>query len=317
VKEPGFHIWGCSPILAPDGRVHLFVARWPESAKHYPGWHSQSEIARYVGDTPTGPFRYQETVLVGTGKDTWDKFAPHNPLIKKVGDQYALFYIANRFGEDKRFVASQRIGLALAPSLEGPWRKAGKDGLILAPSEHPEHWTHGAFNGVNNPAFIVKDGAYYLYFKSADRKMGLSIANHLEGPYVMLPHPVTHTDRQIEDGYAFEWNDEICLLTTDNHGTLKRGGGILWRSASGIEFRRRELGFDLMDKYIPRHLLLSAVNPKHSMDPDSTGDRKFERPQVLMINGEPAYIYLASGTNILTNEDLGEVTVNYILRVKR
>ncbi len=38
VREEGRHIWGSSPVIGPDGDVHLFVARWPVSAKFDPGW---------------------------------------------------------------------------------------------------------------------------------------------------------------------------------------------------------------------------------------------------------------------------------------
>ncbi len=29
VMEPDYHVWGSSPIMGPDGKTHLFVARWP------------------------------------------------------------------------------------------------------------------------------------------------------------------------------------------------------------------------------------------------------------------------------------------------
>jgi len=28
VQDPGWHIWGCSPIIGEDGKTHLFVERW-------------------------------------------------------------------------------------------------------------------------------------------------------------------------------------------------------------------------------------------------------------------------------------------------
>ena len=29
VEEPGYVIWGTSPVMDDGGKVHLFVARWP------------------------------------------------------------------------------------------------------------------------------------------------------------------------------------------------------------------------------------------------------------------------------------------------
>lgn len=68
VEEPGYTIWGTSPILGDDGKVHLFVARWPCELKVDPGWRTHSEIAHYVGDSPEGPFSLVEVVGKGKGK---------------------------------------------------------------------------------------------------------------------------------------------------------------------------------------------------------------------------------------------------------
>ena len=66
VKEPDYTIWGTSPVWGVDGKVHLFVARWPCELKVDPGWRTHSEIAHNVGNTPEGPFRFVQ--LVGKAK---------------------------------------------------------------------------------------------------------------------------------------------------------------------------------------------------------------------------------------------------------
>ena len=95
VEEPGYTIWGTSPILGNDEKTHLFVARWPAELKVDPGWRSHSEIAHYIGETPDGPFEFSGLAVTGSGKDTWDKYGAHNPAIHKVGDKYVLLYIGN------------------------------------------------------------------------------------------------------------------------------------------------------------------------------------------------------------------------------
>lgn len=70
VSEPGYTIWGTSPIIGDDGKTHLFVARWPAELNVDPGWRSHSEIAHYVGESPEGPFRFSDISLQGTGKAT-------------------------------------------------------------------------------------------------------------------------------------------------------------------------------------------------------------------------------------------------------
>ena len=46
VSEPGYHVWGSSPILDAEGKVHLFVARWPRQYRAEPGFDL---IEAYVG----------------------------------------------------------------------------------------------------------------------------------------------------------------------------------------------------------------------------------------------------------------------------
>lgn len=74
----------------------------------------------------------------------------------------------------------------------------------------------------------------------------------------MYPEPVTKNNKAIEDGYAFVYNDKICLLTTDNHGILEAGGGILWKSDNGLDFNEYEYGFYRFDKYLPAEALEHA-----------------------------------------------------------
>ncbi len=310
VQDDEWHIWGCSPILDDEGKVHLFVARWPVKTGHG-GWKTDSQIAHYVSDSPEGPFQFVEVVLEGTGKNTWDKFAPHNPTIHKVGDLYALFYIAN--DGLKEHPANQKTGLLLSKSLYGPWGKAGKDGLILSPPADRSYYNYKAGNGVVNPAFLQKDGKFYLYFKSNDTrkdfswkpKMWLAIADKLEGPYVQRKLPITRNEQIIEDGYAFEYNNKVYLVTTDNHGIIEFGGGLIWESDDGIDFGEPKQAFTVLKNYLCGSIPSSANRTK-----GKAGD-KFERPQILMIDNKPAYIYMPSGTNVLG----GKGSAGYVLKI--
>ncbi|MEN8123190.1 MAG: glycoside hydrolase family protein, partial [Bacteroidota bacterium] len=251
VEDSGYTIWGSSPIMGEDGKVHIFAARWPGKLKVVPGWRSHSEVAHYIGETPEGPFNFSDISLQGTGEETWDKYAMCNPTIHKVGDKYALLYIANNNPDKPKFPKNQRIGMAISESLYGPWEKVGDDGLILLPSQNKDYWNYKAENGVNNPALLQHpDGGFYLYFKSNNgkfRTMGVAVSEKLEGPYVQMPFPVTVNDRIIEDGYAFMYNDKFALLTTDNHGVIEKGGGILWLSDDGIKFNSYIKGFHRID----------------------------------------------------------------------
>ena len=310
VEENDYHIWGSSPIMDDEGRVHLFLARWTNELGVDPGWRSHSEVAHYVSDKPEGPFVFVDIALKGTGKDTWDKYAPHNPAIHKVGDQYVLLYIANDNFQSPPHSSNQNIGMAISENLNGPWKKVGKDGLLLKPSTNPKMWTYKSICGMSNPAFLQHpNGGFMLYFKVKHKdgiKMGVAFSEHLEGPYVQYPEPVTKNNQIIEDGYAFVYNDKICLMTTDNHGMIKRGGGILWSSDDGINFSNYEPGFNLFSDYIGKNAF------KNSKMIYGT-DYKFERPQILLINNEPAYMYAPSGVN----KDGRKGTASHILKFNK
>ena len=123
-----------------------------------------------------------------------------------------------------------------------------------------------------------------------------------------MPFPVTSNDRNIEDGYAFRYNDKFALLTTDNHGMIEEGGGILWTSEDGIHFDQYEKGFHRINTYTSIDMDKVAVH----YGPTGRTYAKFERPQILIIDGQPAYLYVPSGTNIYG----GECTLSYVLKFK-
>ena len=290
VAEPDYHVWGSSPVVGPEGKTHLFVARWPIK-KQFKAWNTHSEIARYVSDSPEGTFVFQEVIVKGSGKTgDWDCQAAHNPCVQKAGNKYVLTYIANN-GDPKKSkrIASQRIGMMIADRIEGPWEKVGDDGLILSPPTDPGIWSFQSTVGVNNPAILQHpDGRFFLYYKAMKkggvRRMGVAIADQIEGPYHFTPKPLTGNSTTIEDGYAFVENNEICLLTTNN----REGTGYLWKSRDGIHFGDPIVGYDKLDHYLGKQKLDKAKVPRA---------KKFERPQVLIQAGRPTHLFVASGAN--------------------
>lgn len=307
VNEPGYHIWGCSPVKGEDGRVHLVVARWPVEATFTPGWYKRSELAHYVGDGPEGPFRYVKTILAGVEDDGSGRWgvAPHSPNLQKVGDRYVVTYVANAGAKD--WPQGQRIGMLIADDVNGPWRPAGEGGVILAPPEDAGTWSHGAVLGMTNPSLLpMSDGRFFLYYKAKaswdkndPRKMGVAIADRVEGPYAHRERPVTNNDRIIEDAYAFMDNGRVHLLTTDNN----HRAGLLWSSDDGIHFSPPVLGYDKPETYKGRELVERSPNYYHAA---------YEVPQLLMKDGHPRYLYMASGTNVTGSDG----TCSYVFRVR-
>lgn len=102
VEEPGYTVWGTSPIMGEDGKVHLFVARWPCELKVDPGWRTHSEIAHYIGDKPEGPFVFSDVAVhYGPANREYSKF--ERPQVLLIDGSPAYLYVGsghNIYGGD-------------------------------------------------------------------------------------------------------------------------------------------------------------------------------------------------------------------------
>lgn len=317
IKDENYSIWGGSPIVGNDEKIHVFVARWPEHNVD-PAWRKSSEIAHYVAESPEGKYVFSDVAVKGTGTEgAWNRYAPHNPEIKKIGDYYALVFIANDDYHQPPHPANQRIGLVYSKSLYGPWKNAGKDGMILEVSKDSTHWTYGSGLGVDNPCINEVDGKPVVYFKNRKSKngkiysqYGYAIAENIKGPFTMSDNPITDNDSYLEDATAFTWNNKYYLLTTDNHGTVTgvEGGGILWSSDDWSRFNinNTELAYNTIPGYFTNYNRKKATKI-YGNSP------KFERPKILMIDGEPSYLFAPSGWNVEGESR----SVCYILKIRK
>lgn len=321
VQTEGMHVWGSSPVIGPDGKVHLYVAQWPmHTQPNFNGWYKDCEIAHYVGDTPEGPFTFVR-VAVSDQDGTFN--SPHNPTIQHMDGKYVLCFIVNE--NDK--LATQRIVMLVADDLNDNWRPAAgaeADGTILRKSSEPTDWNYSAKLGVSNPSLIKYDGQYMLYIKSVTNPKnptakwkkytyGVAVSDTLEGPYENHPESVTPWGKGIEDAYAFVMDDSVYLLSR-NFGSAKggsHGGGLLWKSEDGFTFPWDDvtLSFKPLSHYIGTKELDAGTVYRPSK-PDHSG--RLERPQILFVDGEPAYVYLATGVSTLP----GFGSCSHVFKVK-
>ena len=310
LKRENTHIWGTSPVIGPDGRIHLYVAQWerPEDGGfggntadgRETSWHQTSEIAHYVGDSPEGPFEFVRMAVPHQGGTFC---SPHNPSISFVDGTYVLLFIVNEGS-----LETQRILMYVSDGLEDDWRPAEgaeADGTILRKSTDPGIWDHEAMLGNSNPSLIKHHGTYMIYFKGiipvpeAYRKhpkhsrtwtYGVALSDTLEGPYTKHPERVTKTYDPIEDACVFSYDDRIWMFTRDMR-EVRGGGGLLWVSDDGMEFDFDDavLGFHHLDHYIGKEETAKMTSYRLSQD------GHLERPQMLFRDGKPAYLYMASG----------------------
>jgi hypothetical protein len=289
-----WYVWGTSPIDGPEGKVHIFFSRWPANYR-MSGWIHQSQIAHAVADRPEGPYEFVETVFAPRGEGFWDATTCHNPHIQKVDNKYCLFYIGN----SNKKTNTKRIGLAIADSLYGPWKRPDKP--LLEPGSE-EAWDNHC---TSNPAFVMHpNGQYWLYYKSwnssdyynskhptvrGNRKYGLAIADKLEGPYKkyennpVIDYSYRGENRQVEDAYVYYENGKFKMISRDM-GIFSHSVGLYHESEDGIHWSEPKIAFLEVDNYIKQ-----PPKPKHL-----SKYGRFERPQLLMRNGKPAYLFLAS-----------------------
>lgn len=295
LETDGYYVWGSSPIYDRDGRVHVFYSRW-KAEYGMGGWIHKSEIARAVADRPEGPYTFQEVVLFPRGEGHWDGTTCHNPHINEVDGKYYLFYMGN----SNRKTDTKRIGLAMANSLEGPWSRP--DAPLLEAGEEGSWDDHCT----TNPSFVRHpDGRCFLYYKSwntyeyenytnpkirGNRKYGLAIAAHPEGPYKKYEgNPIIdYSDRgnniQAEDGFVWYEEGKFKMLMRDM-GIYNHQYGLYLESKDGINFPGQpRIAYYETDRYFRQ-----PPKPKHL-----SKYGRFERPQILFKNGKPQYLFLAS-----------------------
>jgi len=290
----GYYVWCCSPILADDGKVHVFYSRW-DAKKGMGGWINGSEICQAVADNPESEFKHLRVVLKPRGIPFWDGTTCHNPLIKKVDGKYALFYMGNANGRTN----TKLIGLTLADDLFGEFKH----------SENPllQAGANGAWDDhcTTNPAFVKHpNGKYYLFYKSwntaeyenskdqikGNRKYGLAIADALEGPYIKSStNPVIDfssrgNNAQIEDAYIWWEHHQFNLIARDM-GFYDHLRGIYMDSKNGLDWSKPERAFDEVAHYIQQPPAPSNLK-KYG---------RFERPQLLLNHqGKPTYLFVTT-----------------------
>ncbi|AWB67539.1 glycosyl hydrolase family 43 [Saccharobesus litoralis] len=283
LEEKNWNVWGISPIVGDDGKIHVFYSRWRGTHSR---WLSHSEIAHAVADKPEGPYTVLGTVLTGRGGEHWDADTIHNPTIQKVGDKYALFFIGNNLKRaadfDGHHASTQRIGLALSDSLYGPFERVS-DEPILDVSPNKKDWDSYL---TTNPALLQHpNGEYWLYYKAWDkyndnmRKMGVAIAKDIKGPYTKHPkNPLVSfasMKRQVEDAYVYFSDNKYYMIMRDM-GVIHPHVGLMLDSDDGITWSKPQLGYRTNTHYVNEQKV-----------------QRMERPQVLMENGKPKYLFLA------------------------
>jgi hypothetical protein len=188
----------------------MFASMWTQDVAFTPNWLTNSRIVRAVAKKPEGSYTYAEDVLPPRGDGFWDGKMTHNPTIHRHGKTYLLFYTGTTYQGPIATAASpklapgsplpiearanQRIGLATAPSVLGPWTRS--DRPLLDP--RLTHWDR--LMTTNAAPLVEKDGSVLLLYKSTTHdkdtlKYGIARAKSPQGPYERLSEHHPHSPR--------------------------------------------------------------------------------------------------------------------------
>lgn len=303
-ESEGYWAWGSSVVQAEDGKYHMFVSRFPKSLPFHPGWMVASEIVHAVADVPQGPYRFSDVALPARGAQYWDGRSTHNPRILTQNGKYYLIYMGSTHPfEEPTFDeltlsskwcivgrANKRIGLAVADSPYGPWKRMDEPILKTKPE------TFYSFLVSNPSPILQEDGSVMMIFKGrahtengkySDMALGMAYAPSIKGPYEVLNNaqPIFQVDGQGEAEDPFLWKDKdgYHAIFKDHVAkfTGERGGGVMAHSKDGINWT--------VDKDPKAYSLTVEWE-------DGTTEKQgqLERPFIFFENGKPAYIFFAT-----------------------
>lgn len=303
-ESEGYWVWGSSVVKGEDGKYHMFVSRFPKSLPFHPGWMITSEIVHATSDTPEGPYKFSDIALPARGAQYWDGRSTHNPRILKYKNKYYLIYMgsthpfANPTYEQLTLDSpwctigrsNKRIGLAVADSPYGPWKRFDEPILKTKPN------TFYSFLVSNPSPIIQEDGSVMMIFKGrtyigdnkfSDMALGMAYAPSIEGPYKVLnaDQPIFQVNGQGEAEDPFLWKDNkgYHAIFKDHVSkfTGEQGGGVMAHSKDGIRWT-----VDKDPKAYSR--TVEWKDGKVEMQ------GQLERPFLLFENGKATYAFFAT-----------------------
>jgi hypothetical protein len=302
---PGYHVWCGAPVKGPDGRYHLFYARWPVSATFAPGWAIRSEIAYAVADRPEGPYQPVNVALPprginpATGRKYWDADVTHNSNAFFHDGRYYLFYMGNQGdGTYWNHRNHQRIGLAMADNPAGPWTRF--DAPIVDITDDKTSFDSLC---VTNPAACLRpDGGVLLLYKAVEHvegvekggrvRYGAALADRPEGPYRKVtgeifrsPDPNDTHWMVAEDPFIWfseKYGNRYYAVASDvlGHFSGEKKGLALFESFDGLTWKPAAH---------PRVLERRYLHADGSRSPFP-----IERPALLFEDGEPTFLFGAT-----------------------
>jgi len=291
-SDPAYFIWCGSMVRDERGMCHLFYSRWSKLFG-FDAWVTHSDVAHAIADQPLGPYRHVDVALPPRGREFWDGLCTHNPTVHRFEDRYYLYYTGNT--GDGTFWSHrnrQRIGVAVAESPDGPWRRSNAPLIdISADPDAPDALA------VNNPAVTARPGGGYLMVYKAVAAKGeppfggpvvhlVAMADRPAGPFTKRYQPVftkEGSDFPAEDPYIWHQDGEYRAIVKDMEGCFTSAGKslALFESPNGVDWTPA------------RHPLVTKVEILWD-DGRRQTLQALERPQIWFEDGRPAVLFCAA-----------------------
>lgn len=317
-----YHIWGASVVKGYDEKYHMYYSRWKYDLGHM-GWVTDSEIAYAVADKAEGPYRGLNVALSARGKEFWDGTTTHNPTVIKKDGNYYLYYMGTTSHVKAEqpttmknkdwwiYRNNQRIGVAWSKNPEGPWQRL--DYPIIDVDKNPKApdalmTSNPAINiGPNDEIFAVykvvgkqkgwkpidlNSNESYQVSKGDRVRYMIAFAKNPLGPFKKHSETIfelkgAEKEHMIaEDPYVWSQNGTYYTVVCDIQGrfTGDKGAFALMTSENGYDWNQAKHPLVL-----PSRILLA--------DGTKT-DYKLERPQLLIEDGIPTYLFGALGITV-------------------
>ncbi|NLI64230.1 MAG: hypothetical protein GX367_05795 [Bacteroidales bacterium] len=308
IKKGGFEmkdywIWGSSIIKGEDGLYHMFADRWPKELG-FNSWITASEVVHAIAKNPQGPYEFVNIALPKRKSSFFDGLVTHNPRIIKYKNTYYLYYFgttynfptpsANEAWQDDYFEKAwmnKRIGIAWSKNINGPWNRLDKP--ILEP--RPQKWDATI---TTNPSPVIDPltKRILMVYKSSSFSsapplmLGITEAKKPLGKYKRLTdEPIfrfdNHTkDNDVEDPFVWHNGEYFELIMKDRFGHIcgEDGAGLHATSQDAIQWH--------LSNPVKAYSRTVQWN-----DGTQTIQANLERPFLLIEEGKPTHLFLATG----------------------
>ncbi len=236
IESPDWSYWGGRPVKGADGKYHMVVTRWSESASRGHWEWPNSTVAQTISDTPLGPYKVTREIAYN-----YRNGLGHNPDIILLNDgSYALYSL----------VAWKPL-IFTSKSMSGEWELLGEINIDMSEAQKiyesiaklkTTYQFERNLSGVQledgSILMVTKFGAM---MKSEDGLLG--IYRVLTPPIKEnMTIPIRHRNINYEDPVM--WRDSVQFHLIINGFIDKRaiylrsGDGINWEYEMGLAYTK-------------------------------------------------------------------------------